>query len=447
MDPINYDAGNAQDAILGGLKLGAGIQHMEQQRVAQQQAQQALLQQQLELQRLASNPNASHADYAAAMTKYPGLAENLGKGFKVLEEGQRQNLLNFGTRVYGALNSGNTQVGVDLLRERAKADPQGSQHWTMLADLAEKSPQDAKFMGALSLAGMLGPEKFATAFPAIAGEQRAAEKAPAELAKAKSEAVVKGAEAARAGEKVDADIGKTQADIAKAEEEVAASKARTRNDALKYNLDVDRYNLDFDKALEEVRQKRLNGGVTLSAGMEKAQADSVGAALVAKSASTQAAQVADLLRKDQQSGGVWTWTAAKWRDVFGSDSPLPQMRRDYIRIRNQGLLQDLPPGPASDRDISLMKEGYPPENADGATLANWLDAFGRVQAALAQKEEAKADWISAVGALKTAPRDIEVMGVRVPAGTSFLDFVKRGVKPDTTAPAAAKTGYMEKYGR
>lgn len=447
MEPLTYNFVNPAEAIMNGVKLGAGIRQSQQEAAINDMklqqaalAQQAAMQQQATLRALAMKPDAGHEDYARVMTMYPGLAENLGKSFKVLDEGQQKNALEFGSRVYAAQLSGNNDLAAQLLEERAKADPAQAQHYTTMAQLVRQNPQAARMVGALTLSAAMGPDKFATAFTGLNSDARAQEKQPADVATATANAVKAQAEAGAAPQTVALNNQKTA-------EEIRASREKLALDAKRLNLDGDKFNLEFDTKLEELRQKRAQG-VTLTAGMEKLQADAVGTSLTAKGASDQATRLAELLRKDPQSGGMWSWTANQWREKFGSDSPLLDLRREYARIRNQGLLADLPPGPASDRDIATMKEGFPSENADGETLARWLDAYGKVQKAIALKEEAKADWISSVGALKTAPQDIEVMGIRVPKGTSFVDFIRRGVKPEqATERPASRTGYLEKYGK
>jgi hemoglobin-like flavoprotein len=86
------------------------------------------------------NPNAGHADYAAMMTKYPALAEHLGKAFKVMDEGQQQNALNFGTRVYAAQLAGNNDLAASCSRIAPRPTPR-AQHYTTMADLIRSRPR------------------------------------------------------------------------------------------------------------------------------------------------------------------------------------------------------------------------------------------------------------------------------------------------------------------
>lgn len=205
MDPLNYQFVDPQAAILNGIRTSAGLTQMQQQSqdrqmVLQQQqiAQQQALQQQADLRALAMNPNAGHADYARAMTLYPGISENLGKAFKVMDEGQQQNTLNFGSRVYAAQLAGNNDLAAQLLEERAKADPAQAQHYSTMAQLVRQSPGAARTISALTLAGAMGPDKFATSFQNLGTEARADQDQPADLAKKIADAQKAGADAVTA---------------------------------------------------------------------------------------------------------------------------------------------------------------------------------------------------------------------------------------------------------
>lgn len=244
MNPIAYNLIDPNEAIIGGLKLGTGIQAIEQERLKAEQARAAAAEQQRALNSLAMNPNAGHADYSAVMTAYPALAENLGKALKVRDEGQKQNWVNFGSRVYSAALSGNNAMASELLRERAKGDTGNAQHWNVMADLFEKSPGAAKTIAAMNMAALMGPDKFATTFQTLGQEQRAADKAPAELAKAQEDA--RGA------------VG--TADKAIADAVIAGEKAKVAQQTVL--LDLEKQGWDIKKVQEDIKIARENARIS-----------------------------------------------------------------------------------------------------------------------------------------------------------------------------------------
>lgn len=243
MDPVNFQFADPSAAILNGIKTGAVLAEKQQEAIAQQQKQQALLQQQADLRALSMNPNATHADYASVMTRYPGLAENLGKAFKVLDEGQQKSLLDFQSRVYAAQLSGNNGLAAQLLRDRAKADPGQAQHYSTMADLIEKSPETARTISALGLAGAMGPDKFADAFGKIGAEQRAQEQAPADLAKK------------------NADATKAQADAVVATEQAKVAPQTVLLDLQKKGADIEALKADVEYKRQDSRIKAMNAAI------------------------------------------------------------------------------------------------------------------------------------------------------------------------------------------
>jgi len=280
MDPVNFAFTDPSAAILGGIKNSAFLGQIQQQaqdrqlalQAAQIQQQQAL-QQRADLQRVAMNPNATPQDYARLMTQYPALAENLSKASKTLEEGQRQNLLNFQSRLFSANLAGNNDLFRSMLEERAKSDPGDAQHYQMLIDMNEKSPATARSILGMSLAASMGPDKFAEAYAKIGGEQRAAELQPdlvkkgaADASAAQADAVVKTEEAKYAHQKVLLDLEKKGWDIKKVQADISNDKENTRLRAMEVALkrtdnDLKRHDLELKiqetegKLADKVREK------------------------------------------------------------------------------------------------------------------------------------------------------------------------------------------------
>lgn len=268
MDPINYQTADPSAAILNGIKMGAGLQGLQEhaqdrqtQLLQQQNAQQYAQQQASDLHALALNPNATHADYASVMTKYPEIAEHLGKAFKTLDEGQQQNALQFGSRVYAAQLAGNNPLAAQMLRDRAAADPAQAQHYNTMADLVEQSPQTARAIGALSLASAMGPDKFAAAFTGLGADARAEQLQPAAVGKATGdaqEALAKGGAArqtvALGNEKTGEEILSAQAQrqVASFNAQIAAANSETERGRL--TLERDKFVADQKLKTGQVAQ-------------------------------------------------------------------------------------------------------------------------------------------------------------------------------------------------
>ena len=106
------------------------------------------------------------------------------------------------------------------------------------------------------------------------------------------------------------------------------------------------------------------------AGIEKANA-----------ASQNVNRIDTLLSAITSSGVLTNSPAGAWSDIveggkqfLGLRDTISFIRTALTSEKNLDLLSALPPGTASDRDILLFSEGYPPDNASIAEMAAWLEA-------------------------------------------------------------------------
>lgn len=441
MTPVNYTAMqvNPADALMQGIKTGATLDAISLEKQQQQQAlqaQQAAQEGQRALQMVLSNPNATVQDYGAVSAINPKFRESIKEQWDRLDTSRQQSLMGDASKLFSALQAGRADIALETVEAQLKAaensgDKQRAGQIAMYRDMIKEAPDYARTMIGASIAAVPGGDKYFTSVKNMGEEKRANEQAPADLAKKKADAIKAAVDARYADPKIQADIADTW------------SKISERGGRL--GLDREKFNLDFDTALEKL--KSAQGVPALSAGMEKLQAESVGNSLVSRTASDRATGLADALLAEQTNvgGRPLRWLAENSKKITGSEDGYTALRQDYVRIRNQGLLSDLPPGPASDKDIALMKDGFPNENQSPEYIANWLKSYANVQKAIAQKEDAKAEWISAVGSLRTTPKDIAVGSVTVPAGTTFTEFIGRTQTADAPKVKNA-TGYMN-FGR
>lgn len=84
-----------------------------------------------------------------------------------------------------------------------------------------------------------------------------------------------------------------------------------------------------------------------------------------------AAKFDELHRRGESAGiiaNVEEWLATQ----LGRQGEAQQVRDEYRRFINKEIIQNLPPGVASDRDIMIAKEGWPPATASPAYVAAFL---------------------------------------------------------------------------
>jgi hypothetical protein len=242
MNPIDYTLHVATpfQSALQGYQAGAAIRNdglqaqAQQVELQQQQAKlQAAQQQQALLNQLAANPNAGADDYTRVMTQIPALAENLSKVWKIKDASQQQthstNLLQWGA----AIKSGQPQIAVQQMRDRADAMEAAGQDQEAAAVRAnagvlEQNPALALGMIQAQLAASPLGKDAAEALAKFGAEQRAGELHPAAVTKAGAEAqsAIVGAKFAESKAVQDLKLGAAQIEKMAADTEIARMNSR-----------------------------------------------------------------------------------------------------------------------------------------------------------------------------------------------------------------------------
>lgn len=97
-------------------------------------------------------------------------------------------------------------------------------------------------------------------------------------------------------------------------------------------------------------------------------------------------------------GGLF---AGKWseafKDVTGSQDAVTALRKQYLAIRGSQVVNNLPPGAASDKDIEMALSGFPSENATGEQISSFMRGLAKVERHKAAFESFKANYISENG--------------------------------------------------
>lgn len=270
LGPIDYsvDAGNAFRDTLQGFQGGFGIGNAIQQRQLQQEQQaaqqQAAARMNSDLYAVASNPNASGADYAGLMTRYPQLSENLKRSWDVLDSQQRQTKLDQAGQVYSALQSGKPDVAKNYLQGLADAaeNSGNAKEFAGLQAMIRQidiDPNAAKTSMGMALVSQAGPEKFSEAFGKFGAEQRAQDLAPEELKQKRAEATIKAEEAKTAPQKFLLELEQKGWDIKKTEEDIRSSKEGTRLRAMEVALGKERNDIsrqELQQKIDDAREKQ-----------------------------------------------------------------------------------------------------------------------------------------------------------------------------------------------
>lgn len=437
VQPISYQTAvqSPFEAALSGFRIGATIADVTAQRQAQEQELQRRQALQTQVQTLIQNPNPTARDFTnVAMLLPKAEAESMRANWETLSKDRQENELRFGGQVMSAFSANQPQIGIQLLRERATAERNAgraaqARAYDTWAQMAEVSPQSAQKTIGIMLAGVPGGDK-------VLESSIKALTAPAEVRKAEAMGVREELVTANTPTRLALENTQSAANIRNLDSQIVERANRLVLDRDRLKLDRDKLQSDVELKLFELNQK----GGQLDAGATKIVND---AAIASVGAEQSAARMLDLAsRLEQQGGGYGALTSAsEWfKRTTGNQDSWTQARQEYIRLRNTQAIKSLPPGPATDRDIELALKGFPPDNADATTLASFMRGMAKMQQYEAVAESAKSEWVNSVGSLGRATRDIEIGGIQVPRGTTYVDFARQFMDQRAQDLAAAQAG-------
>lgn len=209
------------------------------------------------------------------------------------------------------------------------------------------------------------------------------------------------------------------------ESQIAAARAKyadvlAENEVAKGAAEARKIGVEADKFLQDIAEskRKLEMGPEIDADARKIVNDSVTASMSSRSLASQYESLANNISTELRSGVAARGTEAVKR-FFGNEDQVTRLRQEYRRLRNSQVLQNLPPGAASDVDIQIAMEAFPPETADPDVLVRFLRGTAKLQRYDAALASAKAEWTAQNGSLGRTRRDITVMGQTIPAGSNF----------------------------
>ena len=230
-EPINYEVQvkNPFDSIIAGYKNATTIRD-DQQKQAQALAEQAQAQQyQAEVSAALRNPTPQA--FSALAVKYPQHREAFKQGWDTLNTAQQQSELKDASAIAATLHAGRHDLALQQLDQRieaAKNSGMPTGEYQALRDQIESNPQEAYGMTLHVISSLPGGDKVLTNLSTIGTEKRAADEAPAVLAKKVAEAEKAGIDAKYAEQGAVIDLQKKGWDIKKIQEDIEISKQANR---------------------------------------------------------------------------------------------------------------------------------------------------------------------------------------------------------------------------
>jgi hypothetical protein len=157
--------------------------------------------------------------------------------------------------------------------------------------------------------------------------------------------------------------------------------------------------LGLRKQVEQRQQTKL------SAPAEKALIEAQDSVVSAQRASNEY----NLLSQDYQrlvdSAGLEATVSENFKKMLGTQDDVTEFRRRFNKVRLSEGLKNLPPGPATDRDVKEAFKGVPAENASSEQVASFLRGAARLARFEAAYNQFKADHISNTGSVRHLNRE------------------------------------------
>ena len=362
------------------------------------------------------------------MSKYPDKAENIAKLNADLEASEKESIYKTGLDVYTSLETGNIDTAKTILDEQIAAGKNAGRDMRVIEDIRTKMDQDPRAAQAgigLWLAGS-DPKRWdetTTAFEARSKKE-------AERRKVSAEAVQQETKAAYADAVERTGLAKTRAEI---ENNYSQISDRAR-----------RLGLDEKKAVFDIAERQK----ALGAVPEAVRKDADAAIIAAGTAEMSANELNGLADRidNTQFGRQGAFATAEdfFIDAFGGQSEAADIRKEFTRLRNSEIIKSLPPGPATDRDISIFAEGYTKAIADPARMSAYLRGAAKLRDIEAKVQSAKADWLSTNGSLQRARRGFQAGDYTAQPGESYAEFQRR-VAQDVNARYAEQSRQRELF--
>lgn len=192
------------------------------------------------------------------------------------------------------------------------------------------------------------------------------------------------------------DISRTQAAVAQGELELgqdqleSLDEERLRLDAREEaNRELERLNIEAENARTEAIANQ-----TSVAAMNLIN-ESVNASMKATEEGLQAKQIADDLARLSPTAGALGKFEERKKNFFGDEDNVTDLRTRINKMTVNVVMEGLPPGAASDKDIELAMSTVPTSTMNPQMLESYFRGVAKISALNAYKENLKAKHLSA----------------------------------------------------
>ncbi|HCZ3421979.1 TPA: phage DNA ejection protein [Escherichia coli] len=396
-------ANNVGLAALQGLSGIAGVFQQEKQAQRQKEFQQAYA------NAYASGDRGALRQLA---TQYPDQIESVRKGMGFIDEDQRNSI---GTLAAGArLASSSPEAMQSWLQNNAKELTRVGVDPNNVAQMYQQNPSGfGEFVDHLGMAA-LGPIDYFNVQDKMAGR---------EIDRGRLAETIR---SNQAGEALQA-----------RGQNLSYQSAMTGHNIAAQRLALDQQEFGFKmQQAQEKAQQLISEAPKLSVNMEKGIETAVNNATASSNSANSMSALAQQFRAEKPTTGLFGNAQNMFAKLTGSDTTLRDLRIRQNALVNSQVLKFLPPGPATDKDVEIVRQGAPTDMDNPETVARWLDAMANLERRNAQFNEFKAEWMSANGNPGQSRNGGQILGLDVKKGESLGSAVKRYMSMNTDAAPA-----------
>ncbi|CTW03701.1 phage DNA ejection protein [Escherichia coli] len=396
-------ANNVGLTALQGLSGIAGVFQQEKQAQRQKEFQQAYA------NAYASGDRGALRQLA---TQYPDQIESVRKGMGFIDEDQRNSI---GTLAAGArLAASSPEAMQSWLQNNAKELARVGVDPNNVAQMYQQNPSGfGEFVDHLGMAA-LGPIDYFNVQDKMAGR---------EIDRGRLAETIR---SNQAGEALQA-----------RGQNLSYQSAMTGHNIAAQRLALDQQEFGFKmQQAQEKAQQLISEAPKLSVNMEKGIETAVNNATASSNSANSMSALAQQFRAEKPTTGLFGNAQNMFAKLTGSDTTLRDLRIRQNALVNSQVLKFLPPGPATDKDVEIVRQGAPTDMDNPETVARWLDAMANLERRNAQFNEFKAEWMSANGNPGQSRNGGQILGLDVKKGESLGSAVKRYMSMNTDAAPA-----------
>ena len=396
-------ANNVGLTALQGLSGIAGVFQQEKQAQRQKEFQQAYA------NAYASGDRGALRQLA---TQYPDQIESVRKGMGFIDEEQRNSI---GTLAAGArLAASSPEAMQSWLQNNAKELARVGVDPNNIAQMYQQNPSGfGEFVDHLGMAA-LGPIDYFNVQDKMAGR---------EIDRGRLAETIR---SNQAGEALQA-----------RGQNLSYQSAMTGHNIAAQRLALDQQEFGFKmQQAQEKAQQLISEAPKLSVNMEKGIEMAVNNATASSNSANSMSALAQQFRAEKPTTGLFGNAQNMFAKLTGSDTTLRDLRIRQNALVNSQVLKFLPPGPATDKDVEIVRQGAPTDMDNPETVARWLDAMANLERRNAQFNEFKAEWMSANGNPGQSRNGGQILGLDVKKGESMGSAVKRYMSMNTDAAPA-----------